>query len=135
MPRERFIWDSSAMAWRPRADVLSEKAIAAAAERSSLPAPMVIRDGIGGIQGLRHPSTGEFIDSKSQFRAETRARGLTEVGEEDFPVRQVQSDAELAREVAQDAALAYDMLEAGGEAIAAKPLNTDLVNPELAKNV
>lgn len=135
MPRESYIWDRTQQTFRPRAEVLAEKAATAALERSALPAPMVIRDNIGGIQGLRHPSTGEFIDSKSKFRAETAARGLTEVGEEAFPERRVQSDADLAREVAQDAAEAYDMLEAGGEAIAAKPLDTDLLKPELAKNV
>lgn len=132
MPRESYIWDGGT--FRPKGQVLAERAQAAAIERSPLPAPMVIRDNIGGIHGLRHPSTGEFIDSKAQFRAETRARGLTEVGEEAFPERKGQSDAELAREVAQDAAEAYDMLEAGGEALKAKPLDTDLVKPELAKN-
>jgi len=28
----------------------------------------------------RHPATGEMMDSKSAFRRETKARGLTEVG-------------------------------------------------------
>lgn len=102
---------------------------------SSLGRPMVISDNLGGIQGLRHPSTGEFMDSKSRFRAETRARGLTEMGNEAFPVRRAQSEAELAREIAADAAEVYDMLEAGGEAIAAKPLDSEVLKPELATNV
>jgi hypothetical protein len=96
---------------------------------------MVISDNLGGIQGLRHPSTGEFMDSKSRFRAETRARGLTEMGNESFPVRRAQSEAELAREIAADAAEVYDMLEAGGEAIGAKPLDSEILKPELATNV
>lgn len=135
MPKQSYIWDRARQTFRPRDEVLAERAAAAAAERSHLSAPMVIRDNIGGIQGLRHPSTGQFIDSKSQFRAETNARGLTEMGNEAFPVRRAPSEAELAREIAADAAMAYDTLEAGGQAVEAKPLNTDLVKPELAKNV
>ena len=34
-----------------------------------------------------HPVTGKMYDSKSRFRAETRARGLTEVGNEKIPDR------------------------------------------------
>lgn len=135
MARASYIWDKAQQTFRPKAEVLAERAIEAAERRSPLGSPMVISDNIGGIQGLRHPSTGEFMDSKSRFRAETAARGLTEMGNEAFPVRQAPSEAELAREIAADAAMAYDMLEAGGEAVAAKPLDTDLVKPELAKNV
>ena len=41
--------------------------------------PYVISDKMygGKLEGLRHPSTGRFYDSKSRFRAESRARGLT----------------------------------------------------------
>lgn len=42
-------------------------------------APSVISD---YLPDLRHPSSGKRYDSKSGFRAETRARGLTEVGNE-----------------------------------------------------
>ena len=34
------------------------------------------------MEPTRHPSNGRIYDSKSAFRAETRARGLTEVGNE-----------------------------------------------------
>lgn len=34
------------------------------------------------LPDLRHPSSGKRYDSKSGFRAETRARGLNEVGTE-----------------------------------------------------
>lgn len=34
------------------------------------------------MDGMVHPSNGQMYDSKSKFRAETRARGLTEVGNE-----------------------------------------------------
>ncbi len=37
----------------------------------------VISDAMGA---LRHPSTGQLMDSKSQFRAVTRAHGCVEVG-------------------------------------------------------
>lgn len=42
-------------------------------------APYVIGDDLPG-GGCIHPSTGKMMDSKSRFRAETRARGLVEVG-------------------------------------------------------
>lgn len=42
-------------------------------------APMVIGDTLPG-GALRHPATGKMMDSKSRFRAETRARGCVEVG-------------------------------------------------------
>jgi len=42
-------------------------------------APHIISD---YLPDLVHPSTGKRMDSKSRFRAETRARGLTEVGTE-----------------------------------------------------
>lgn len=41
--------------------------------------PSVISD---YLPDLRHPSTGKVMDSKSQFRAVTRANGCVEVGNE-----------------------------------------------------
>jgi hypothetical protein len=50
--------------------------------------PAIISDSLpGGINGIVHPSNGRRYDSKSRFRAETRARGLTEVGNDRFPAR------------------------------------------------
>lgn len=34
------------------------------------------------MAGMRHPITGKLMDSKSQFRAVTRAHGCVEVGNE-----------------------------------------------------
>lgn len=34
------------------------------------------------MQAMRHPITGKLMDSKSQFRAVTRAHGCVEVGNE-----------------------------------------------------
>ena len=133
MPRQSFIWDREQGTFRPKSDVLAERAAKAAAERSPLPSPMVIGDNIGGIQGLRHPSTGEFIDSKSRFRAETRARGLTEIGNEAFPVRKAPSEAELAREIAADVAQAYDAIENGAEVAPARSADAELINVETAR--
>lgn len=42
-------------------------------------APNVITD---SLPDLRHPITGKPMDSKSQFRAVTRAHGCVEVGNE-----------------------------------------------------
>lgn len=41
--------------------------------------PYVISD---TMQALRHPITGKVMDSKSNFRAVTRAHGCVEVGNE-----------------------------------------------------
>ncbi len=90
--------------------------------RSSLPRPNVISDNIGGIQGLVNPSDGKYYTSKAQMRAENRARGLTEVGNESFPERKAPSEAEVAAEVAADVAMAYDALASGAETPDAKPM-------------
>lgn len=45
--------------------------------RSSLPSPILIRD---QMDPLWHPTTGEYLDSKSEFRAVTKAHGGEEVG-------------------------------------------------------
>ena len=34
------------------------------------------------MRPMRHPSNGKIYDSKSRFRAETKARGLVEIGNE-----------------------------------------------------
>ncbi len=48
-----------------------------APSRHSKPVRGVISDTMGA---LRHPVTGKLMDSKSQFRAVTRAHGCVEVG-------------------------------------------------------
>lgn len=46
-------------------------------------APAVISDDVGaGVNGLRHMPSGKMLDSKSEHRRETKARGLEEVGNE-----------------------------------------------------
>lgn len=105
------------------------------AARSNLPTPMFISDKLGDdINGLWHPSTGEWMDSKSRFRAETEARGLTEMGNEAFPVNRGPTEAEHKAEVAQAIADTYDMIEAGALKVEdAKPVNPELINADLAK--
>lgn len=76
--------------------------------RSALPTPHYISDGLPDIP---HPSSGKIYSSKAAFRAETKARGLVEVGNEDFSPRQ-----EVPVEgpsVAEDIAMTYDRLAAG----------------------
>jgi len=48
-------------------------------------APHIIRD---TMDPLQHPCTGEFIDSKSQFRRITKAHGCIELGNEQPQPRQ-----------------------------------------------
>ncbi len=50
---------------------------ATAPPRHSGPVRGVISD---SMPAMRHPSTGKLMDSKSQFRAVTRAHGCVEVG-------------------------------------------------------
>lgn len=130
MPRESYIWDQGT--FRPKSIVLAERAQAARDERSALKAPMVIRDGIGGINGLVHPATGERYDSKARFRAETAARGLTEVGNDAFPEKRGPSDREIKAEVARAVGDAYDQIEAGHEVAPAKEIPQDTIKTELA---
>lgn len=45
--------------------------------------PNIISDDVGaGVNGLRHMPSGQHFDSKSRHRAENRARGLEEIGNE-----------------------------------------------------
>lgn len=120
--------------WRDGTFVPKEMArpLEARGPRSSLPRPAVISDGIGGIQGLVNPSDGKYYTSKAQMRAENRARGLTEVGNESFPERPVQSEAAFAAEVAAEVAEAYDRLEAGAEIAPAKSV-PDVINPSAVR--
>lgn len=50
------------------------------------PGPAVISDDVGaGVNGLRHMPSGMMLDSKSRHRAETKARGLIELGSDVIP--------------------------------------------------
>lgn len=99
-----------------RDGVLVRKELAAPLQqrgpRSGLPRPHYISDSLPDIV---HPSNGKIYSSKAAFRAETHARGLTEVGNEKFPAR-----TEVAVEgpsVAEDIARTYDSLASGGSGI------------------
>ncbi len=76
--------------------------------RSALPTPGYISDALDYVV---HPSNGEVYTSKAAFRAETAARGLTEVGNEDFPER-VEAPME-GPSVQEDIARAHEKLSAG----------------------
>ena len=65
----------------PDADMVYEVGSNYFEERSQGPA--VISDDVGaGVNGLRHMPSGKMLDSKSEHRKETKARGLEEVGNE-----------------------------------------------------
>jgi hypothetical protein len=82
--------------------------------------PSIIRD---HMDPLLHPCTGETLDSKSAFRAVTKAHGCVEVGNELPTPRRLEYDhADLQRDVAQ----AYAMLEQGYQAPPAAPADDDL---------
>jgi hypothetical protein len=61
--------------------------------------PGLISDDLG-TQGIRHMANGKLYDSKSRFRAETRARGLEEVGN-DRPEGSRPSPTDYGAEVRQ----------------------------------
>ncbi|WP_135210370.1 hypothetical protein [Vitreimonas flagellata] len=73
--------------------------------RSDLPAPHVIRDQLGGINGVFHHGALTRFDSKRRFRQATRDHGLIEVGDErpqDKPREHIYSNTrELERDVAE----------------------------------
>ncbi len=48
-------------------------------QRSELSAPMLIRD---QMDALRHPITGDMVESKAQFRGITKQNGGEELGNE-----------------------------------------------------
>jgi hypothetical protein len=76
--------------------------------RSGLKTPHYISD---GLPDIAHPSSGKIYSSKAAFRAETRARGLTEIGNEDFPER---VEAPMpGPSVEEDIKMAYEALERG----------------------
>lgn len=64
-----------------------------APERSALPAPMLALD---TMDALWHPTTGQMIESKSEFRAITKAHGGEEVGND------VQKDNRTFSEASKD---------------------------------
>lgn len=71
--------------------------------------PSIIRD---QMEATLHPATGQVIDSKSAFRAVTRARGYEEVGNETEALLTpptVSTAPDLERDIAQ----AYEMVAQG----------------------
>lgn len=77
------------------------------AKRAPRVGPYIMRD---SMDACIHPATGEMMDSKSAFRRVTREHGLIEVGN-DAPA--MTAPAHDTRDVAQDVAQAYQMLEQG----------------------
>lgn len=53
-------------------------------KRSHLPTPMIATD---TMEATQHPCDGRFYTSKSRFRAETRAHGCIEVGNDPARLR------------------------------------------------
>ncbi len=67
--------------------------------------PAVISDDVGaGVNGLRHMPSGKMLDSKSLHRAENRARGLEEVGnDKNFASKKVSHTANEYGEMVHEA--------------------------------
>lgn len=74
--------------------------------RSSLPSPMIILDGIDPVQSMQ---TGLWYDSKSALRAEYKALGVVELGNE-RPAPVKEDDSALIADVERDVALACEQL-------------------------
>jgi hypothetical protein len=81
MVRERLVFD------QVTGEVVDRDAFYArqpAPKRSHLATPMVISDTMDPVQ---HPCTGQYMTSKSAFRAETKAHGCIEVGNDPARLR------------------------------------------------
>ncbi len=78
---------------------------ATAAPRTGRPAPSVISD---IMPAMRHPITQKVMDSKSGFRAVTRAHGCVEVGNE------VQRDTRRVDMPSLQGDIAHAITELGG---------------------
>lgn len=91
--RRRHVWHAGE--WRDVTDV----------PRQPRKTPYLVRDGMAPAV---HPATGEMIDSKSAFRAITRANGLVEIGNDALPPPPA-PDVVTAAEIAK----AYSMVEQG----------------------
>lgn len=70
MTTRRYVWRDGR--WVDRAELAPR-----GSQGGIHQAPAVIRD---GLNDLRHPATGEIVDSKARFRRITRDSGCEEVG-------------------------------------------------------
>jgi hypothetical protein len=81
MARESFVFD------RATGELVDRDLFYArqpAPKRSGLAAPMVISDGMPDTQ---HPCTGQYMSSKSAYRAVTKAHGCIEMGNDPARLR------------------------------------------------
>jgi hypothetical protein len=72
----------SAAEWQERQWAREDRIFARMANQGELTAPMIIRDGQGGINGFKSMVDGQHYDSKSNMRRHYRERGVTEVGDD-----------------------------------------------------
>jgi hypothetical protein len=81
MARESFVFDRATGELVDRDEFYARQP---APKRSGLAAPMIIGDTMPETQ---HPCTGEYLTSKSAFRALTKAHGCIEVGNDPARLR------------------------------------------------
>lgn len=96
----------SAIDWSKPIEIERKPYVPAA--RSSLPCPMIISDAMGAAEHV----DGNFYESKSAFRAVTKARGLTEVGND--PARFKRPTKPKADDAAIDRAVERAFAKVGG---------------------
>lgn len=83
---EGRVYDRVAFTWVSPEEMARRKALredrwlARQARQGELQAPMIIRDGQGGIHGVQSMADGKFYDSKSNMRRHYREAGVVEVG-------------------------------------------------------
>lgn len=84
--------------------------------------PYIIRD---HMDAAVHPATGKMHDSKSAFRAETRALGLTEVGTDTGSLRTKRTEVFSDRgALKKDIARAWEQVEQGMPVAPAETLDS-----------
>lgn len=86
MSTDGRVYDRVAMTWvtpaqKARWDAeREERVFLRKSNQGQLCAPVVIRDGQGGIHGVQSMVDGKFYDSKSNMRRHYRERGFIEIG-------------------------------------------------------
>lgn len=76
-------------------------------QRSSLAAPMLIRDGMDAVQSM---VSGQWYESKSQMRAEYKREGVVEIGNEKMKPREIDAGPPIS-EIENTVAAAYNQLD------------------------
>lgn len=111
MSRRRHVWHPGLHQW---VDVTN-------APRPKRVGAYIMRD---SMDAILHPATGQVTDSKSHFRAMTRASGMVEMGN-DAPLERAPPPPPDERDIERDIAGAIQMLNQGYQPPPVDPVDAD----------